>query len=219
MSAAGARPPDPACGLPLSPLTRRRTTAAWLVLVLGLPLVIGLTAPFNDEIGVAAELLSVLLLVRDRGHPRWQPSRASSAPSAAALAANFFLVAPTRTLTINDPENALALGVFLAVAAIVSTLVDRVARRSLEARQARRDAEALARSATTLATHHDPLPFMLADLRATLGLDAVSVLSRGESRWKVVASAGEPVPQLPTDGERHSLDDDGDLIAVLGAVP
>jgi K+-sensing histidine kinase KdpD len=58
-----------------------------------------------------------------------------------ALAFNWFHLPPTGRLTISDPENVVALCVFLAAAAIVSTLAELARSRALEAEQRSREAD------------------------------------------------------------------------------
>jgi two-component system sensor histidine kinase KdpD len=60
-----------------------------------------------------------------------------------ALALNFFFIPPLYTLTINDPENAVALAFFLLVAVIASNLTARVQRQADAARQRARTTEDL----------------------------------------------------------------------------
>ena len=59
-----------------------------------------------------------------------------------SLGLNFFFVPPTGTLTIADPENALAIAVYLLTGTAVATVVDRAARRTDQAIRARTEANA-----------------------------------------------------------------------------
>ncbi|MFT3852911.1 MAG: DUF4118 domain-containing protein [Ilumatobacteraceae bacterium] len=92
---------------------------------------------------------------------------------AASFLVNWYFVDPIHTFTITAGENVVALVVFVVVAAAVGWLVDIVSRRAREARRARRQADALARSAANLAAEADPLPAMLAQIRATFELAGV----------------------------------------------
>lgn len=60
-----------------------------------------------------------------------------------SLLVNFFSIPPVGTLTISDPENILALLVFVGVSAAVAAVVDVSARRSKEAARARAEAATL----------------------------------------------------------------------------
>ncbi len=67
-----------------------------------------------------------------------------------ALAFNWFHLPPTGRLTISDPENVVALCVFLAAAVIVSTLAELARSRAHEAEQRRREADLAAELARLL---------------------------------------------------------------------
>jgi two-component system sensor histidine kinase KdpD len=69
---------------------------------------------------------------------------------AAALAFNFFHIPPTGRFTIADPQNWVALGVFLVAAAVASRLSDLAARRAREAERRRREADLAAELARLL---------------------------------------------------------------------
>ncbi len=60
------------------------------------------------------------------------------------LLVNWYFIPPLYTFTIGEGENILALAVFLAVAVVVSGFVALAARRAVEGRRARAEAEALA---------------------------------------------------------------------------
>ncbi len=82
------------------------------------------------------------------------------------LLANFYFTPPVHTFTIAEGEHILALCVFLTVAGVVSWLVSVAGRRTADAARARAEAETLAALGGTLATSDDPLPQLVAQLRA-----------------------------------------------------
>jgi two-component system sensor histidine kinase KdpD len=67
-----------------------------------------------------------------------------------ALAFNWFHIPPTGHLGIADPQNWVALGVYIVVATVVSTLVDAGRKRALEAEEHRRAADLSADLARTV---------------------------------------------------------------------
>jgi two-component system sensor histidine kinase KdpD len=69
---------------------------------------------------------------------------------ASALAFNWFHIPPTGRFTVAEPENWVALVVFLVTAAIVSTLAELARARALEAEQRRREADLAAQLARLL---------------------------------------------------------------------
>ena len=92
--------------------------------------------------------------------------------------------------------------IFLVVGGVVGQLVSSASRRSVEAAHARAEAETLAAMSGTLSAADDPLPQLAAQLRTAFEADSVAVLVNDEhSGWSVVASAGEPVPTRPEEGD------------------
>ena len=83
---------------------------------------------------------------------------------------NYYFTEPTGSLQVDDPDHIVALVVFLADGRSSSARWSgsRPAR-SDEARRARAEAEALARSTASLVTEADPVPSVLEHLRLALG--------------------------------------------------
>jgi two-component system, OmpR family, sensor histidine kinase KdpD len=171
-------------------LDRRRVIAAWLLMVIGLPLLIAATVPFRGNIALSTELLLALSLVLAIAAIGGKVVAAVAA-IAASLLVNWYYVVPYNTLTIAEVENVVALVVFIGVAVTVGTLVDVASKRALEARRARLEAEALARSTASLAADPEPLPRLLDQLHSTFDLTGVQIV-RSEPQGEVtVASAGD----------------------------
>ena len=141
---------------------------------------------------------------------------------AGAFVANLLLRRPRTGPSPSGTRRTLfALLVFVVVGSTVSSLVDRVARRSAEAVRARADAEALARSALVLATDPDPLPTAgrgapgrAADWRPSSVLQLDDPTTGPRSR-----PAGERPPASPGDGVRHTLTEDGRTVAGAAGPP
>lgn len=95
-------------------------------------------APFHDQIGLLnAGLLFLLLTLVISG--TWGRAVGLFAAVVTNLALNFFFVDPLYTFTVQDPENIIALFVFLGVSVIGSSLLSAA---QAEAERARhRDAE------------------------------------------------------------------------------
>jgi len=117
---------------------------------------------------------------------------------AASLLLNYFFTPPVHTLTIAERNNALALVVFVAVAALVAALVERVARRTREAAHATAEATTLSTLAGSVLRGETALTALLDRARETFGLTAVSLLERAPDRpddpWLVVAYSGDAPP-------------------------
>ncbi len=92
---------------------------------------------------------------------------------------------------------------FIVVAVAVGALVDLATQRSLEARRARLEAEALARSTTSLAIDPDPIQRLVEQIRSTFDLTGARLDGRRSTRTttsrSVVASDGDN-----TDGSHRS---------------
>jgi len=208
-----------------TPLPRRRRAAAWLLLLIGGPLLMLVLVPWRDDLGVPTTMLVTLTLVVAVGTLGGRLPGIVAAVGC-SLAINFLFVPPIGTFTVTHAENVVALVVFMIVGATVATLVDRVARRSAESVRARADADALARAAAILATETDPFPSLLAEVRSSLGLEAVALLHDRAApsdpdpidpatRWESVASDGDRPPRSPVDGAVRTVSEDGRWLLVL----
>ena len=173
------------------PRVRRRRLLAWVLTVVGLPLLIAITLPFRDALALSTVLLVQLALVLVIAAMGGRVV-AGVAAVFASLLINWFLVQPYYTLTIAEPENIVSLVVFVAVAITVGSLVDTAARRAYESQRARIEATALARSAATLAADPDALPGLLEQIRATFALDRVRLTSDDLLQRSYDTSPGEP---------------------------
>jgi two-component system, OmpR family, sensor histidine kinase KdpD len=168
----------------------RRQLAAWLLTVGGLPAIVAVLVSLSDQLSLSTDLLLLLSFVI--GIAALGGRLVSFvAAVAASLLANWYFVEPLHTLTIAGGENIVALIVFVVVAAVIGTLVDRAARRASEARRSRAEAEALARSSASLATDPHPLPGLVDQLRTTFGFDAVEIARVHGGRRTVIAGSGQ----------------------------
>jgi two-component system, OmpR family, sensor histidine kinase KdpD len=193
----------------------RRRIAAWILTVVGLPLLTALLAAAGtDAITLATDLL--LFLVATVGIAVLGGVLVGTVAALfASVLANWFFVEPTHTLTVSDPENVVAIAIFVTAAIGASVLVDRIRRRSQEAFQARAEAGALARTSGILIGASDPLPELLDQLRSTFALQSVSLLSNRDDGWVLDASAGDNPPTDPYHGDSWDLVEDGTSVVVL----
>ncbi len=134
-----------------------------------------------------------------------------------SVLANYYFTPPTHTFTIADAENLLALAVFLVVGVVVSTLVAVANRRTVDAARARAEAETLAALSGTLAASDDPLDQIVEQLRIAFAAEAVAVLRESGKGWAVEASAGTPVPEVPSDGAVQFPVSGSEVLVVAGA--
>jgi two-component system sensor histidine kinase KdpD len=186
----------------------RRTILAWVITIAGLPALTAVVNHFSGRIELSTELLLFLSLVIAVSALGGRLVAAVAAISASLLV-NWWFVEPKYTFTIAEAENLVALVVFVAVALTVGAFVDLSARRSLEARRARAEAGALARSAASLAADPDPVPSLLDQLRRTFALDGVRIVSvRSDGESEVMAESGQ-IDRVAMSIDLHPDDDGG----------
>jgi two-component system sensor histidine kinase KdpD len=139
---------------------------------------------------------------------------------AAFLLENWYFTPPIHTWTIAHGENLVALTVFVAVSTLVSMLVGQALRRSREARRARAEAQALARTTGAMIGQADPMRPVVEQLRSSFSLDGVAVLERTETGWSTLASSGPGAPTSPGTGMAIPLDarDERSLVLTGGHI-
>jgi two-component system sensor histidine kinase KdpD len=140
-------------------VSRERRRRAYFLAIVGIPTLVGALVPLRSSLNLATDVMLFLLLVvivalvGGRG-----PALISAV--AASLTLNFFFTRPFHTWRIDDPNNALALVVFVLVAALVSWAVDLAATRTHQVAEASAEAAAQAsgnrvRTALLAAVGHD----------------------------------------------------------------
>lgn len=144
-----------------------------------------------------------------------------------SLLVNYFSVPPLGTLTINDPQNLLALLVFAGVSSAVAVVVDLSARRSKEAARARSEAATLGDLTRGASTAEDPIQglleqaldvFQVRTAALFVAAESASVSSTADGpQWQLVASAGNPEAD-PDDTENIEQVDGGTRLVLTGRV-
>jgi len=185
-----------------TPLPRRRVAAGFALTVVGLP---ALTAIAHAS-GLALADGVLLFLAAVVGVALLGGSGpALLAAVGGFLLLNYFFTAPVRSLNINTVQGALALVVFVLVAAAVSWIVDLAARRTRQAAAAAADAHILAAVAEGVLAGPDPLRGLLSELRELFGLESVTLLERTNEGWRPAAAteapdgSASPETRLPAD--------------------
>ncbi|MFF5210870.1 DUF4118 domain-containing protein [Streptosporangium sp. NPDC000396] len=205
---------------PGAALTRTRRLAGWAMALLGLPVLTAVLVPFRNGLALPGGILLFLLMVVGVAlvGGMWP---AVTAAVLGFLLLNYFFTPPVERFTISDPQNLLALSVYVLVAVLVSAVVDLAARRTREAARAGADAEVLSTLAGHVLRGEHALPSLLARLRETFGLTSVTLLERiGEpapddqsdpGAWRIVAIAGGPPCTCPGAADTDVVID-GDLV-------
>jgi two-component system sensor histidine kinase KdpD len=209
-------------------LTRQRRLLGLAATVLLLSALTVLSTALRPHITLATDLLlyllAVILVCLIGGF--WP---ALLAAVVASLLLNYFLVPPVHTLTISQPENALALAVFVLIAALVSRVVDVAADRRSQAARATAEAETLSTLAGSLLRGESALPALLDRVRETFSMDSVSLLRRdttapastgddARGRWSVLAETGPDPCTRPQDADTEVPLDDELSLALRGRV-
>ncbi|HEX5771412.1 MAG TPA: ATP-binding protein, partial [Nocardioidaceae bacterium] len=119
-----------------------------------------------------------------------------------------------RTLDIADTVNVVALALFLLVAVAVASVVDKAARRSLQADLARREADTLTMLNRTLLRSDQDVETLLGLVRDTFAVQAAALLRRDGSG--VVASVGEAPPATAGDADASAEVSSTLLLALRG---
>jgi two-component system, OmpR family, sensor histidine kinase KdpD len=192
-------------GLPL-----RRRLAGYALAVILAPLVtlflVSLRQQLNLTSDVLAFLVAVIAVAMVGG---FVPAVVEAI--AGSLLLNFYFTPPIHKFTISQANNALALGVFVAVGLVVSSVVDDAARRSKQAARATAESELLVTTAGSVLRGQQALAAVLDRVREAFGMESVTLLERvpgtagaprrATAAWAAVASSGEPALTRPEDAD------------------
>ena len=95
---------------------------------------------------------------------------------------NYYFTPPIHQWTISQANNALALGVFVVVALLVSRVVDIAARRTAQAARANAESELLTTTAGSVLRGQQGLSALLDRVREAFGMDSVTLLECTSAR-------------------------------------
>ncbi len=199
--------------------SRRRIVAGWLLATIGLGLQTLLLEATRESHALPLDVLAFLALTVACAliGGLW-PALLSAV--AGSLALNYFFTPPVHTFTIEDPQNAVALLVFVLVAASVASVVHLSASRAAQAVAAQRESRILAQLAHSLLSTADQLPTLLEQARDTFGMRTAALVQRANVRdpWTVIASTdGFAVDQVAGASVRAPVDNTTSLV-LCGAV-
>ncbi|GAA2249011.1 sensor histidine kinase KdpD [Streptomyces atrovirens] len=201
-------------------LGRARIVAGWLVGVLGPALLTLLLSAALSDVGLANDMLLFLsLTVAAALLGGLLPALASAAVGSLLL--NWYFTPPVRTFTIADPENIVALAVFVGVAVSVASVVDLAARRTEQAARLRAESETLSFLAGSVLRGETGLEALLERVRETFAVDSVALLEReGETApWSCAGSAGaSPAVGRPEEADVDVPVGDHMALALSGRV-
>ncbi len=192
-------------GLPVARAARlggTRILAGWLVGVVGPVLMTFLLNSISNAPGLANDVLLYLFLtVVAALLGGLLPALAAAA--AGSLLLNYFFTPPTRTLTIDDPKNIVAIIIFFAVGVSVASVVDLAARRTHQAARLRAESEILSFLAGSVLRGETTLDALLERVRETFAMESVALLERAGDvePWTCAGSLGPHPAERPEDAD------------------
>jgi two-component system sensor histidine kinase KdpD len=111
---------------------------------------------------------------------------------AGSMLLNYYFTPPVHHWTIAQGNNALALAIFVAVALVVSSIVDNAARRSQQAARANAESELLVTTAGSVLRGQQALAAVLSRVKEAFGMESVTLLERPSDPSAGQRSAGGP---------------------------
>src|SRR5690348_12422557 len=202
---------------PRGAITRRRKVAGYVLAAALLPVLTLILASLRGELNLTSDvlmyLIAVVVVALVGGF-----APAVLAAIVGSLLLNYYFTPPIHQWTIAETNNALAIGVFVAVAILVSSVVDIAARRSRQAARANAESELLTTTAGSVLRGQRGLSALLDRVREAFGMDSVTLLEcQGKmGPWQVIASRGEPAVTRPEEADVEVPVTDSLLLALRG---
>lgn len=188
--------------VPRSGVSRKRLLISWLIALIGPLLLTVVMAQIRDHLGLPTEMLLYLLLTVGVAllGGLWASTLTAVMSS---ILLNYYFTPPLHTLTIRDPENMFALGVFVVVALSVASVVDLAARRTNQAARSQSESETLSFLAGSVLRGEQALPALLERVREAFGMESVAMLERTEPHgpWQCVGSVGPHPVRKPDEAD------------------
>lgn len=173
-------------------LTMRRRLVGFGLAVVALPLVTWILSSFRSDQSLISDVLAFQLLVVIVALVGgiWP---AITAAVISGFCVDYFFAPPLFQLRIADPSHSISLLIFLAVAVLVSVVVDQAARRSRAAKRSAAEAETLANVAGSIIRGENAVEALANRMREVLGLNSVSILQNDTQVFEAGATvAGDP---------------------------
>jgi len=191
-------------------ITRNRQLAGFLLAIVLAPLVTLALATDRSGINLTSDVLAFLVAVIAVALVGgFLPAVIEAI--AGSLLLNYYFTPPIHQFTIAEANNALALGVFVAVGLAVSWVVDTTARLAKAAARANAESELLATTAGSILRGQGALDALLERAREAFGMRSASLLERQDGAvgsvrgpgadWAVVACSGDAPVSRPDDAD------------------
>jgi two-component system sensor histidine kinase KdpD len=168
------------------------------ILLASLAAIAGITATFKALLNVSPTTVALVLLLVVLGAATLARLRVATAVSVAAmLAFNFFFLPPVGTLTVADPQNWVALFVFLAVAIIASNLSAAAQDRAREAIASRNEVTRLfdlTRDVLLTTDTASAIEALARHVARRFELSSVAICLPSNRGWDIYQGGGEDLP-------------------------
>ena len=195
--------------LPQLGVSRQRRLTAMVMLLVLVPTLTGVLTLLRSHLALSSDLLVylltvVLIAVIGGLYPALLAALISTA------LADFFFTLPLHSFDVASTNDIVALVVYVATALLVSSAVERAARRQRLATRASGEAAAMTTMAGAVLRGEGDLPQLLELVRETFGLEAVSLLERPrktplEGTWFVIANSGDSPPERPEQATAKAM--------------
>ncbi|HEY1919191.1 MAG TPA: DUF4118 domain-containing protein [Streptosporangiaceae bacterium] len=206
-------------------ITLRRRIAAYALAVALAPLLTLVLASLRGSLNLTSDVLAffvaVILVALTGG---FVPAVLEAIVGSLLL--NYYFTPPIHTWTISQANNSLALGVFVFVGLLVSSVVDGAARRARQAARAGAESELLVTTAGSVLRGQRAVEAVLDRVREAFGMDSVTLLeassapsATGRSSpggWVAVANSGEHPLASPAEADVEVLVSDTLTLALRG---
>ncbi|MEU1409980.1 DUF4118 domain-containing protein, partial [Streptomyces sp. NPDC005728] len=209
-------------GLPVARgarLGRSRIIGGWLVGVAGPVLLTWLLSGAFPSVGLANDMLLFLTMtVAAALLGGLFPALVSAVVGSLLL--NWYFTPPVHTLTIADPENIVAIAIFVGVAASVASVVGLAARRTHQAARLRAESEILSFLAGSVLRGETSVEALLDRVRETFGMESAALLERESdvAPWTCAGSVGPRPCATPEDADVEVPAGDRLSLALSGRV-
>ena len=200
-------------------LSRRRILGSWLLAILGPPALTAALATTRDAHSLPTQMLLFLTLaVANALVGGIAPALVAAVLGSLLL--NFFFTPPLFTLSIAEPENAIALAIFVLVAAAVASVVGLAARRTSQAARARAEAATLSTLAGNVLRGEGALDALLTQARETFGMTSAALLEcqPDGAGWKCLGSVGSDPAVHPAEADVDAAVSESLVLALNGRV-
>jgi two-component system sensor histidine kinase KdpD len=198
-----------------SGLTVRRRVAGLVTAAVLLAILVPVGARFRPDLNFGSDLLLFLLVVVICSLiGGFWPALATALVGSALL--NFYFAPPLYTFNISEPQNILALLVFVLIAILVSRVVDLAARRTAEAARSNAEAETLSTLAGSLLRGEQALPALIQRVAETFAVSSVALLRRDENGWQLLSAVGAGPCDRPEQADAQVPVGDDLVLALRG---